>query len=67
MVNEVKMKRTDLIRHLEAHGCALWRGGGKAYDLPQPGQRRVLRYPTTSFIKKFLAYKICDDLDVPRP
>jgi mRNA interferase HicA len=53
------MKRVDLIRHLEAHGCYLLRDRGKhsVYANPENNQRH-------REINEFLARKICRDLGI---
>ncbi|OLE54089.1 MAG: addiction module toxin, HicA family [Acidobacteria bacterium 13_1_20CM_3_53_8] len=58
------MKRRDLIRHLETHGCLFVREGAKhtIYKNPANGLSS-----TILLLKKFLAHKICDDLGVQRP
>lgn len=61
------MKRRDLLRHLEKHGCRLLREGGehsiwenKEYNLRSavPRHREVVNYT---------AIKICKQLRVPNP
>jgi mRNA interferase HicA len=61
------MNRPDLIRHLEAHGCLLWREGKKHTIYRNPANGAFSAIPRNRVVKKFLAYKICDDLGVPRP
>ena len=61
------MKRVDLTRHLEAHGCRLLREGGSHSVYVNPGTRKVSTIPRHREIKEFLARKICPDLDVPQP
>ena len=61
------MKRRDLIRHLETHGCVLLREGAKhsVYLNRQTGKvSTVLRHRE---INDFLARKICRDLEIPEP
>ena len=55
------MKRLDLIRHIEAHGCEFLREGGNVNRLSQ----RVSAIPHHREINNFLARKICRDLEVP--
>ncbi len=61
------MNRTDLIRHLESHGCVRLREGGRHTVYKNPANGALSAIPRHREIKKFLAYKICDDLGVPRP
>jgi predicted RNA binding protein YcfA (HicA-like mRNA interferase family) len=61
------MKRRDLIRHLEAHGCqGLREGGNHTVYVNRATQKTstVLRHRQ---INEFLARKICRDLQVPDP
>jgi mRNA interferase HicA len=61
------VKRRDLIRHLEAHGCRLLREGGNhtIYRNPQNGrQSAVPRHPE---IDDRLVRKIYKDLGIPPP
>ena len=61
------MKRQDLIRHLEAHGCYLLREGGKHSIYINPANNRTSAVPRHREINEFLAAKICRDLGVPSP
>ena len=45
------MKRRNLVRHLEQHGCA----------------QRSSAVPRHREVNEFLARKICRDLEVPEP
>ena len=58
------MTRTDLIRHLESQGCFFVREGRKHTVYKNPGLFSAV--PRHRVIKKFLAYKVCDGLGVPR-
>jgi mRNA interferase HicA len=60
------MKRADLIRHIESHGCLFVRHGGKhtVYRNPTTGSSTTV--PRHREIKQQLARKICDDLGIPR-
>ncbi len=60
------MKRADLIRHLEQHGCRFLREGGKHVVYINPLARRSSSVPRHREINDFLARKICDDLQIPR-
>lgn len=61
------MKRRDLIRHLEAHGCELLREGGRhsVYVNRPAGKATVV--PRHREVNENLARKICRDLQVPEP
>ncbi|HLG16779.1 MAG TPA: type II toxin-antitoxin system HicA family toxin [Blastocatellia bacterium] len=61
------MNRTDLIRHLEAHGCLFFREGAKHTLYKNPANGAFSSLPRHRTIKKHLARKICDDLGIPRP
>ncbi len=61
------MKRAALIRHLETHRCRLVREGAKHTIYKNPTNDAHSSVPRHREIKKFLAYKICDDLGIPRP
>ncbi len=61
------MKRTDLIRHLERHGCKLKREGSEhsLYWHPATGKRSAV--PRHREVNDITARKICRDLEVPEP
>lgn len=61
------MKRVDLIRHLEAHGCRLLREGGSQSVYLNPEKRRVSTVPRHREVNDFLARKICRDLAIAEP
>ena len=61
------MKRVDLIRHLESHGCRLLREGGSHSVYLNPAARKTSTVPRHREVDDFLARKICRDLDVPQP
>jgi mRNA interferase HicA len=61
------MKRLDLIRHLEQHGCALLREGGRHSVYVNRATRKSSAIPRHREINDFLARKICKDLEVPVP
>jgi mRNA interferase HicA len=61
------LKRIDLIRHLETHGCRLLREGGSHSVYFNPSTRKASTVPRHREIKEFLARKICRDLEVPAP
>jgi predicted RNA binding protein YcfA (HicA-like mRNA interferase family) len=61
------VKRRDLIRHLEAHGCELLREGGNHSVYVNRRVRKTSTVPRHREVNEFLARKICRDLDVPEP
>ena len=61
------MKRIDLIRHLEQHGCEFLREGGEHTVYVNRTARRSSSIPRHREVNEFLARKICDDLQVQRP
>lgn len=61
------MKRVDLIRHLESHGCRFLREGGSHSVYMNPTARKTSTVPRHREVDDFLARKICRDLDVPQP
>ncbi len=60
------MKRVDLVRHLETHGCRLLREGGSHSIFVNDGAARMSTVPRHREIDEFLARKICRDLEVPQ-
>lgn len=61
------MKRHDLVRHLEEHGCRLLREGGRHSVFVNPSANATSTVPRHSEINEFLARKICRDLQIPDP
>jgi mRNA interferase HicA len=61
------VKRVELIRHLESHGCRLLREGGSHSVYLNPAARKTSTVPRHREVDDFLARKICRDLDVPPP
>ncbi|MBI4277562.1 MAG: type II toxin-antitoxin system HicA family toxin [Armatimonadetes bacterium] len=61
------MKRRELLRHLEAHGCVFLREGRKHSVYLNPATRKVSTVPRHNEILDVLARKICKDLEVPAP
>jgi mRNA interferase HicA len=59
------MKRRELIRHLEMHGCTLLREGGKHTVYVNRAAQKTSTVPRHPEINQFLARKICRDLQVP--
>jgi predicted RNA binding protein YcfA (HicA-like mRNA interferase family) len=61
------MKRKDLIRYLEAHGCEFLREGGNHTVYVNRAAQKSSAVPRHREINDFLARKICRDLQVPEP
>lgn len=61
------MKRLDLIRHLEAHGCYLLREGGRHSVYVNPLVGKSTTVPRHREVNDYLARKICRDLDIREP
>ena len=59
------MKRIDLTRHLEAHGCQLLREGGSHSVYVNRTAGKTSTIPRHREINDLLARKICRDLEVP--
>jgi mRNA interferase HicA len=61
------MKRRDLIRHLERHGCRFLREGSNHTVYVNPANRKCSTVPRHREVIDFTARKICGDLEVPQP
>ena len=61
------MKRTDLIRHLQAQGCDLLREGGNHSVYVNRAAGKVSALPRHREINDYLARKICRDLEIAEP
>lgn len=61
------MKRRDLIRHLEEHGCIWIREGGNHTVYRHVAHQKISTVPRHTEINASLARKICRDLGVPPP
>ena len=61
------MKRRDLVRHLEAHGCEMLREGSNHTVYVNRARRKTTAVPRHREINEFLARKICQDLEIPEP
>lgn len=61
------MKRVDIIRHLEQHGCVLFRESGSHSVYVNRRTRKSSSVPRHREINEFLARKICRDLEIPMP
>jgi predicted RNA binding protein YcfA (HicA-like mRNA interferase family) len=61
------VKRRDLVRHLESHGCRLLREGGRHSVYVNEAAQKTSTVPRHNEINDYLARKICRDLDLPPP
>ncbi|MGD1155768.1 MAG: type II toxin-antitoxin system HicA family toxin [Terriglobia bacterium] len=61
------MRRRELIRHLEQHGCRELREGSKHTMYVNPRRKKVSAVPRHTEINTILARKICRDLEIPEP
>jgi predicted RNA binding protein YcfA (HicA-like mRNA interferase family) len=61
------VKRIDLVRHLERHGCEFLREGGSHSVYVHRGNRKISTIPRHREVDDFLVRKICKDLEVPSP
>ncbi|MGD0567644.1 MAG: type II toxin-antitoxin system HicA family toxin [Candidatus Sulfotelmatobacter sp.] len=61
------MKRADLIRHLDVHGCVLIREGGRHSVYYNPAAQRTTTVPRHREVKNPTAIRICKQLGVPNP
>jgi mRNA interferase HicA len=61
------VKRIDLVRHLDAHGCELLRQGANHSVHVNRAARKTSTVPRHRELDDFLARKICKDLEVPAP
>ena len=61
------MKRRDLIRHLETHGCEFLREGGNHTIYVNRPKKKVSAVPRHREIIEFTARKICKDLEIRLP
>ncbi len=59
------MKRRDLLRHLDRHGCEFLREGGRHTIYVHRAAQSVSAVPCHGEINEHLARKICKDLGVP--
>lgn len=58
------MKRTELLRHLRAHGCVLLREGARHSWWHNPKSNKRSAVPRHNEIDDGLARKICKDLGI---
>ena len=61
------MKRHDLIRHLESHGCYKLREGRRHTLYVNPTNNHTSAVPRHTEIGDFLVRKICRELGISKP
>jgi predicted RNA binding protein YcfA (HicA-like mRNA interferase family) len=61
------LKRRDLLRHLEEHGCEFLREGANHTIYVNRATKKASSIPRHTEINNDLARKICKDLQVPQP
>ena len=61
------MKRRDLIRHIESHGCESLREGGSHIVYVNRKEKKVSTIPIHRELDENLCKKICKDLGIPKP
>lgn len=61
------MKRRELVRHIEFHGCRLLREGGRHSVYMNPEMKKVSTVPRHREVNEELVRKICRDLEIPMP
>ncbi|MDX2226336.1 MAG: type II toxin-antitoxin system HicA family toxin [Verrucomicrobiae bacterium] len=61
------MKRKELLKHLQSHGCKLEREGAShsIWTNPQTGEHEAI--PRHTEVYPYLAWGICRRLSVPKP
>lgn len=59
------MKRRTLLKHLNRHGCELWREGKKHSVYWNPVNKKTATVPRHTEILNTLATKICKQLGIP--
>lgn len=59
------MKRTELLRHLHAHGCEFLREGSRHSWWHNPNLNKRSAVPRHREIDDDLTRKICKDLGIP--
>jgi predicted RNA binding protein YcfA (HicA-like mRNA interferase family) len=61
------MRRRDLLRHLQEHGCRLVREGGAHSIWENPATNQRTSIPRHNTIPDFTALRICQQLSIPQP
>ncbi len=59
------MKRQELIRHLQQHGCKLLREGARHSWWHNPDKNKRSSVPRHTEVHDNLARKLCKDLGIP--
>lgn len=59
------MKRADLVRHLQTHGCEFFREGSRHSVFVNRATRKSTAVPRHREVNEWLAKKICRDLEIP--
>jgi len=63
----VIVKRRDLVRHLEAHGCELYREGSRHTVYHNPARKIAAAVPRHTEVANTVARTICKQLEIPLP
>jgi mRNA interferase HicA len=61
------LKRTELEKHLRAHGCQLYREGSKHSVWWNPANRKTSAVPRHREINSYTARGICRSLEIAEP
>ena len=61
------MKRSELLRHLKAHGCRLFSEGARHSIFVNRAPGKATSVPRHREINDFLARRICRDLEIAEP
>jgi mRNA interferase HicA len=61
------MKRQELIRYIEKHGCEFLREGGNHTVYVNRKEKKATTIPRHREIDEDLSGKICKDLGLPKP
>ena len=61
------MKRKDVMRYLENHGCDFLREGANHTVYVNRREKKVTTVPLHNEIDEYLVSKICKDLGIPKP
>jgi mRNA interferase HicA len=61
------VKRRDLVKYLNEHGCRLAREGARHSWFENPANNQFASVPRHIEISPYLARDICKELDIPKP
>lgn len=61
------MKRTALIRHLQAHGCEFVREGAGHTIYHNPATKKKTTIPRHTEVNDITVERICKQLNIPKP